>query len=60
MHSLGYKAEHTSLLLSVGKFPINRIAGSKDLTTFKLIPATKFSVRKIVSVFISSSTVCDI
>ena len=32
MHSFGYKSEHTSLLPSVGKFPINKITGSEDLT----------------------------
>lgn len=55
--SLSYKSEHTPLLPSVGKFPINGIAGSEDLPTFKSIPTTKLFSRKIVSVFIGPSTV---
>ena len=47
---LGYISEHTFLLLSVGKFPINRIPGSKDLTVFNSILATNFISRKITSV----------
>ena len=35
MHSFGYKSEHTSLLSSVGKFPINKITRSEELTVNK-------------------------
>ena len=35
MCSFGYKSEHTSLLPSVGKFRINKVTGSEDLTVNK-------------------------
>lgn len=57
MHSLSYKSEYMSLLLSAGKFPINRNARSKDVTTFNLIVAIEFISRKTVSVFICSNTI---